>query len=117
MKYLFICYPKCSTCSKARKWLDENNIDYEERNIKVDNPTEDELNQWIPKGNYSIKRFFNTSGIIYREQGLKDKLEDMSEAEKIKLLSTDGMLVKRPILVGEDRILVGFKEEEWKASV
>ncbi|MDR7869290.1 MAG: arsenate reductase family protein [Tissierellaceae bacterium] len=114
MKYLFICYPKCSTCSKARKWLDENNIDYEERNIKEDNPTENELTQWIDIGNYPIKRFFNTSGILYRELGLKDKLNDMTDEEKIQLLSTDGMLVKRPILVGDDKVLVGFKEEEWK---
>ena len=113
MKYLFICYPKCTTCSKARKWLDENNIDYEERNIKTDNPTEDALNHWITKSDYPIKRFFNTSGIVYRELGLKDKLNDMSQSDKIKLLSTDGMLVKRPILVGEDRVLVGFKAEEW----
>lgn len=114
MKYLFLCYPKCSTCSKARKWLDENSIDYIERNIKEDNPTEDELKQWISKADYPIKRFFNTSGTIYRELGLKDKLNYMTEEEKIKLLSSNGMLVKRPILVGEDRVLVSFKEEEWK---
>ena len=114
MKYLFICYPKCSTCTKARKWLDENNINYEERNIKEDNPTKDELKQWIFTGDYPIKRFFNTSGILYRELGLKDKLENMSDEEKIKILSTDGMLVKRPILVGDDIVLVGFKEEEWR---
>lgn len=115
MKYLFICYPKCSTCTKARKWLDKNNIDYTERNIKGDNPTEAELKEWVSIGNYPIKRFFNTSGVLYRELGLKDKLDNMSDEEKIKLLSTDGMLVKRPILVGEDKVLVAFKEEEWKA--
>lgn len=114
MKYLFICYPKCSTCSKARKWLDENNVDYEERNIKENNPREEELKQWIHLGDYPIKRFFNTSGIIYRELDLKDKLVQMSDEEKIELLSTDGMLVKRPLLVGDNKVLVGFKEEEWK---
>lgn len=114
MKYLFICYPKCTTCTKVRKWLDENNIDYVERNIKEDNPTKDELKSWIPKSAYPIKRFFNTSGILYRELGLKNKLEHMSDEEKIDILSTDGMLVKRPILIGADRVLVGFKEDEWK---
>lgn len=114
MKYLFLCYPRWTTCSKARKWLDENNIEYEERNIKDNNPKEDELKQWISKSNYPIKRFFNTSGKIYRELGLKDKLDTMDDDEKIKTLATDGMLVKRPILIGEDGVLVGFKEEEWK---
>ncbi len=114
MKYLFLCYPRCTTCAKARKWLDDNNIKYEERNIKENNPTEDELREWIRKSDYPIKRFFNTSGNSYKELGLKDELVDMSDEEKIKLLATDGMLVKRPIIVGGDIVLVGFKEDEWK---
>ena len=113
MKALFNCYAKCSTCMKAKKWLDENNIKYEERDIKGDNPTADELKEWIGRSNYPIKRFFNTSGIIYRELGLKDKLDNMADDEKILLLATDGMLVKRPIIVQNDIVLVGFKEEEW----
>lgn len=113
MKALFNCYAKCSTCKKAKKWLDENNIKYEERDIKGDNPTADELKEWIVRSNYPIKRFFNTSGIIYRELGLKDKLDNMTDDEKILLLATDGMLVRRPILVQNDIVLVGFKEEEW----
>lgn len=116
MKNLFVCYSKCSTCKKAKKWLDENNISYEERDIKEDNPKAEELKKWINESNYPIKKFFNTSGIVYRELGLKDKLENMSQEEKIKLLATDGMLVKRPILVNEKNVLVGFKEEEWKKA-
>lgn len=116
MKNLFLCYPRWTTCAKARKWLDENDIEYEERNIKENNPTEVELRDWISKGDYLIKRFFNTSGNIYKELGLKDKLVDMSDDEKFEILSTDGMLVKRPIFVGEDIVLVGFKEEEWKRN-
>lgn len=114
MEYLFICYSKWTTCRKARKWLDENNIRYRERPIKEENPTESELKEWINKSDYPIKKFFNTSGKIYRELNLKEKLEHMTDEEKIKLLSTDGMLIKRPILVGEDRVLVGFKEKEWE---
>ncbi|MBU5437256.1 arsenate reductase family protein [Tissierella sp. MSJ-40] len=113
MEYLFICYSKCSTCKKAKKWLDDNNILYKERPINENNPTADELKEWIVKSGYPIKRFFNTSGNLYKELGLKDKLPNMSDDEKIMLLATDGMLVKRPILVGEDVVLVGFKEEEW----
>ena len=112
MKYLFVHYPKCSTCKRAKAWLDKNKIDYEERNIKEDNPTEAELSAWIEKGGYPVKKFFNTSGILYRELNVKDKLKTMTEEEQIQLLATDGMLVKRPILVGEE-VLVGFKEEEW----
>lgn len=113
MKYLFICYPKCSTCRKAKKYLDTNKIDYEFRDIKEDNPSKEELKDWIKKSNLDIKKFFNTSGTIYRELNLKDKLSSMTDDEKIELLATDGMLVKRPILVGRDKVLVAFKEEEW----
>ena len=114
MKYKFICYSRCSTCSKAKKWLETNHIEYEERPIKEDNPTEDELREWIPKSSYPVKRFFNTSGKLYRDLNLKERLPKMTEDEQIKLLATDGMLVKRPILLGDDTVLVGFKEEEWK---
>lgn len=117
MKYLFLCYPKWTTCAKARKWLDEKNIKYEERNIKENNPTEEELNEWIAKGKYPTKRFFNTSGNLYKELGLKDKLDSMADEEKTKLLATDGMLVKRPIIVGGDVVLVGFKAEEWESKM
>lgn len=113
MKYLFICYPKCSTCKKAKKYLEDNNIEFEERNIKEDNPSVDELKVWINKSKYEIKRFFNTSGILYREMNLKDKLAEMTEDEMIELLATDGMLVKRPILIGEETVLAAFKEKEW----
>lgn len=114
MKYLFLCYPRWNTCAKARKWLDENNVWYEERNIKENNPIEDEIRKWVEKSNYPVKKFFNTSGQLYKNLGLKDKLESMSDEEKIKLLASDGMLVKRPLLIGEDIILVGFKEDEWE---
>lgn len=114
MKYLFLCYPKWITCAKAKKWLEENNIEYEYRNIKEDNPTGDELREWISKNDYPIKKFFNTSGNVYKELKLKDKLPKMNEDEKIEILSTDGMLVKRPIVVAGDFVLVGFKEEDWK---
>lgn len=114
MKYLFLCYSKWTTCRRVRTWLDENNIDYEERDIKENNPKEDELKEWISKSDYPIKRFFNTSGKVYRELGLKDKLSNMTDDEKIKILAKDGMLVKRPIIVGSDRVLVGFKEDEWE---
>ena len=110
---LFICYPKCTTCQKARKWLEENRIKYTERNIATDNPTYKELKEWHEKSDLPLKRFFNTSGMIYREMQLKDKLPSMSEEEQLKLLATDGMLVKRPILITEDKVLVGFKEADW----
>ncbi len=113
MKYQFICYNKCSTCSKAKAWLDGNKIEYEERAIKENNPTEEELRAWISKSKIPVRKFFNTSGKLYRELNLKEKLADMTEDEQIKLLSTDGMMVKRPILVGNDKVLVGFKEGEW----
>ena len=111
---LFVNYPKCGTCRKARKVLEEKGIVYEDRNIKEQNPTADELKKWIEKSGLPIKKLFNTSGMLYRQMGLKDKLPDMSEQEMIELLATDGMLVKRPILVTEDKVLVGFKQAEWE---
>ena len=114
MKIVFIQYPKCSTCQKAKKWLDENHISYEERHIKDQNPTAEELKAWIERSGLPIKKFFNTSGMLYRQMKLKDKLPNMSEQEMIELLATDGMLVKRPILVADDRVLVGFKQAEWE---
>lgn len=111
---LFIHYPKCSTCKKAKAFLDERGVAYEERHIVEDNPTLDELKKWYEMSDYPLKRFFNTSGMRYREMGLKDKLADMSEEEQLELLATDGMLVKRPILVDGERVRVGFKEKEWE---
>ena len=110
----FICYPKCTTCIRAKKWLDENNAEYEFRDIKLDNPTLAELTAWFKKSGLPIKKFFNTSGLLYKSMGLKDKLPNMSEREALELLATDGMLVKRPILVGDDFVLVGFKQAEWE---
>ncbi|MGB8451907.1 MAG: arsenate reductase family protein [Anaerocolumna sp.] len=110
---LFICYPKCTTCGKARKWLEEKGVLYDFRDIKLNNPTYDELKTWAVKSNLPLRRFFNTSGLIYKSLGLKDKLTDMNEEEQLQLLSTDGMLVKRPLLISEDFVLVGFKEKEW----
>lgn len=114
---LFICYPKCSTCKKAKKWLDEQNIKYTERHIADDNPSYNELNDWYKKSGLSLRKFFNTSGMIYREMKLKDKLSTMSEEEQLKLLSTDGMLVKRPLVIKGDTVLVGFKEDDWKENL
>lgn len=114
---LFIGYPKCTTCKKAKKWLDEHKIEYTDRPIKEENPTAEELRQWHARSGLPLKRFFNTSGMIYREMGLKDKLADMSEDEQYALLATDGMLVKRPLLIGEDLVLTGFKEKEWAEAL
>ena len=114
---LFICYPKCSTCQKAKKWLDEKNIQYTERHIVEDNPSYDELKEWYGKSGLPLKRFFNTSGILYKEMQLKDKLNAMNEDEQLKLLATNGMLVKRPILVDDEVVLVGFKEKEREEKV
>ena len=114
---LFVCYPKCSTCGKARTWLEAHGIEFTERDIKTENPTYDELKAWHAESGLPLRRFFNTSGQLYRGMGLKDRLKDMTDEEKIALLSTDGMLVKRPILVTEDRLLVGFKEAEWKEAL
>lgn len=113
----FIHYPKCSTCQKAKNWLDENGAVYEERNIKEAPPTYDELNNWFQKYNIPIKKLFNTSGMLYRSMKLKDKLSTMTDEEMLKLLATDGMLVKRPILLGDGFILIGFRDHEWKAAL
>ena len=109
----FICYPKCTTCQRAKKWLDDNKISYELRDIKLNNPTLEELTQWYSKSGLPIKKFFNTSGLLYKSLNLKNKLLEMTEEEMLTLLSTDGMLVKRPLLIGDDFVLVGFKEAEW----
>ena len=111
---LFIEYPKCSTCQKAKKWLDENEIKYEDRHIVEQNPTAEELTKWIKQSGFEIKKFFNTSGLKYKELNLKEKLPNMSDNEKIKLLASDGMLVKRPILISDKVVLLGFKEIEWE---
>ena len=109
----FICYPKCTTCQKAQKWLDDNKIEYEFRDIKLDNPTLDELIEWHKKSGLPLKKFFNTSGLLYKSLDLKNKLPDMTDDEMLKLLATDGMLVKRPLVIGEEFVFVGFKENEW----
>ena len=110
---LFLEYPKCSTCKKAKKWLDENGVEYTDRHIKDDNPSYDELKQWCERSGLPLKRFFNTSGMLYKSMNLKDKLSDMSEEEQLRLLAQDGMLVKRPIIVSDKGILTGFKEAQW----
>ena len=111
---LFICYPKCSTCQKAKKWLDEHNVEYTERHIVESNPSYEELKLWHEKSGLALKKFFNTSGLLYKELQLKDKLPEMSEEEQLKLLATKRMLVKRPIVVEGDKVLVGFRESEWE---
>ena len=110
---LFLEYPPCSTCKKAKNWLDDNGIVYEARHIKQNNPNYEELVQWLNRSGMPVKKFFNTSGLVYKSLELKDRLPGMSLEEQLKLLSTDGMLVKRPLLVGEDFVLIGFKEKEW----
>lgn len=117
MKNIFLWYPKCTTCQKAKKWLEKNNIQFEERHIVENNPNKQELKEWIKKSDYEIKRFFNTSGLKYKELNLKEKLPNMSEDEKIELLASDGMLVKRPIFISDNNILVGFKEKEWEEKL
>lgn len=114
---LFVCYPKCSTCQKARRWLDEQGIDYIERHIVDDNPTYEELKEWHAKSGLPLKKFFNTSGLLYKEMQLKDILPEMSEDEQLKLLATKGMLVKRPLVVNGDTVLVGFKEAQWAENL
>lgn len=114
---LFVHYPRCSTCKKAKKWLEENNLEFTEKDIVEDNPTFEELKEWYEKSELPLKRFFNTSGMKYRELKLKDKLPDMSEDEQLELLATDGMLVKRPIIVSDDVVLTGFKVKEWEEKL
>ena len=113
----FICYPKCTTCQKAKKWLDDNKIEYELRDIKEDNPTLEELTAWYKMSELPLKKFFNTSGLLYKSMELKDKLPTMSEEDQLKLLATDGMLVKRPLLIREGFVLLGFKENEWNEII
>lgn len=117
MKVLFVHYPKCTTCKKAEKWLKDKGIDYDARDIKSENPSYGELKQWYETSGLDIKKFFNTSGMIYREMNLKDRLPSMSLEEKLQLLATDGMLVKRPILVVGDKVLTGFKEADWEKAL
>ncbi|MGN0988043.1 MAG: arsenate reductase family protein [Otoolea sp.] len=117
MNVLFVEYPACTTCKKAKKWLDERQVSYEDRHIKEQNPTLEELKQWHKTSGLPLKKFFNTSGQLYKSMNLKDKLPVMSEEEQYSLLATDGMLVKRPILVGTDFVLVGFKETEWEEKL
>ena len=114
MKNIFIQYPKCSTCQKAKKWLEQNNIEFIERNIVTETPTTDELSKWIQQSNQEIKKWFNTSGLKYKELNLKEKLVKMNDKEKIELLASNGMLIKRPLLISHKGIFIGFKEENWK---
>ena len=114
MGVLFLEYPKCSTCKKAKKWLEDNSVEFTDRHIKEENPTAEELSEWHKKSGLPLKKFFNTSGVLYKELKLKDKLPEMSEQEQLELLATDGMLVKRPLIMGENFVLVGFKEAEWE---
>lgn len=110
---LFLEYPKCSTCKKAKNWLESNGVEFEDRHIVENNPTADELKAWYEKSGFPLKKFFNTSGLKYKELGLKEKLPNMTEEEQINLLATDGMLVKRPLAIGDDFVLIGFKEAQW----
>ncbi len=114
---LFVQYPKCTTCQKAKAWLDEKGVAYDDRHIKEQNPTYEELREWHKKSGLPLRKFFNTSGLLYKSMQIKDKLPDMSEEEQLRLLATDGMLVKRPILVGENFVLVGFKSETWQDAL
>lgn len=114
MRILFLEYPKCSTCKKAKAWLTENGVAFDDRHIVEDNPTAEELKSWWEKSGLPLKKFFNTSGLVYKEQNLKERLPDMSEEEQLALLATNGMLVKRPLVIGEDFVLIGFKEAEWE---
>ena len=117
MSVLFVEYPKCSTCQKAKKWLDQRGVEYKDRHIKEQNPKEEELREWHARSGLPLKKFFNTSGRLYKSMQLKEKLPQMSEEEQLRLLATDGMLVKRPLIVMEDRVLVGFKEAEWEKAL
>ncbi|MBU9743864.1 arsenate reductase family protein [Diplocloster agilis] len=117
MNVLFMEYPKCSTCQRAKKWLQAHEVSFEDRHIKDDRPTASELKEWIARSGLPVRKFFNTSGMVYKELGLKDKLPNMSEDEMIEVLASDGMVVKRPLIVGSDFVLVGFKEQEWEARL
>ena len=117
MKNLFIEYPKCSTCKKAKKWLEDNNIEFKDRNIVEETPTVKELTEWIDRSGLDIRKWFNTSGLKYKELNLKEKLNNMSDQKKIELLASDGMLIKRPILVSNNKVLIGFKEKEWSEII
>ena len=114
MSVLFLEYPKCSTCKRAKAWLTENGVAFDDRHIVEDNPTAEELKEWWEKSGLPLKKFFNTSGLVYKEQNLKERLPDMSGEEQLALLATNGMLVKRPLVIGEDFVLIGFKETEWE---
>ena len=114
---LFVCYPKCSTCQKAKKWLNDHNISYTARHIKEENPSFEELSRWYASSGLPLKKFFNTSGLVYKSLDLKNRLPSMPEEEQLKLLATDGMLVKRPLIIGEDFVLTGFREKEWAEKV
>lgn len=114
---LFICYPKCSTCQRAQKWLDESGVQYTLRDIKTDNPSYEELAEWHERSALPLKKLFNTSGLLYKSMGLKDKLPAMSEDEMLRLLASDGMLVKRPLLISDSFVLVGFKQTEWESKI
>lgn len=117
MKYLFICYPKCTTCQKAKKWLEENRIEYVERHIAEDNPTLEELEKWTVQSGLPLKKFFNTRVTLYKEMNLKEKLPQITGKEQLELLATDGMLVKRPLLVCDNSVLVGFDPKEWEQNL
>jgi len=117
MEITFLCYPKCTTCQKAKKWLDDNNIPYTQRHIVEQNPTADELRQWYDRSGLPLKKFFNTSGLLYKDLKLKDRLPAMTDEEQLALLSTNGMLVKRPMIIATGKVLVGFKETEWKDAL
>lgn len=117
MKNILIEYPKCSTCKKAKKWLQDNNIDFTERNIVTQTPTTEELTEWIARSRQEIKKWFNTSGLKYKELNLKEKLIELNKEEKIKLLASDGMLIKRPLFITKEEIYIGFKEEQWKTMI
>jgi arsenate reductase (glutaredoxin) len=114
---IFLEYPKCTTCKKAKKWLEEHEVSFTDRDIKLDNPTADELRTWYTRSDLPLKKFFNTSGNLYKEMAVKDKLDTMTEEEQLALLATDGMLVKRPLIITEEIVLVGFKEQEWKEKL
>ena len=114
---LFICYPNCTTCQKAKKWLDDHKVKYTERHIAEDNPSYDELKEWHQKSGLPLEKFFNTSGLPYKEMQLKDKIPTMSEEVQLNLLATNGMLVKRPLVINGDSVLVGFKEDEWENTL